>query len=300
MLIFDAHNDLASVLYKKNASLFKNNFHIDLERLLSIEEYKVALCCAIFVNPMLKEQFNKRFCEILDYFTTQINQNHDKIGLLEFDKKVCVIYSVEGGEVFEGNLENLDSFYKKGLRVASLTWNYTNELSGGCLEPKIGLTNLGKRFLEKMSRLNMILDVSHISDRAFEQICSLYKGKMIASHSNARAICDNIRNLTNRQLYMIKQKKGIVGINLYPPLVGNMNKCKIDDVIMHIEHIAGLIGVEHVGFGFDFDGVDYLPEGIRGVEDVNKIIDYLLRLNYSYKDVEKIAGENFYKMITNV
>jgi membrane dipeptidase len=296
MVIFDAHNDLPSSIYRTKESFFSNTHHIDLLRMKQSLNHSFVLCCALFMNERKVKNLFLQGLNILDYFTAHLMRYQNEVGILTFQKPVSIIFSIEGGSVFEGKLKNLDVFYEKGVRLVSLTWNYSNQLAGGCLDPSVGVSPLGRKFLKRMEEKSVILDLSHVSDQSFDEICSFYKGKVIASHSNVRQLCPHRRNLTDQQMLKIQQRFGVIGINLYPKFLGNKKKVTLDDVIMHIEYIASLIGISGVGFGFDFEGVDELPKGIRGIQDVEKIINRLLQLNYAYEEVEKIAGKNFMRV----
>lgn len=300
MILFDAHNDLPSKLYASNQAFHDNSHHIDLQRLKQLSEYSFVLCCAIFINERKEKNPFSEGLNVLNAFMQHLHIHSQSVALNSLQKPVAILLSIEGGGVFESNLHNLDLFYQKGVRLVSLTWNDSNALSGGCTEPNKGLTRLGRKFLQKIEEKSIVLDVSHISDRAFDEIFSSFGGKVIASHSNVRNLCHHYRNLTNEQLKKIQKKSGVVGINLYPKFLGNKPQVGIDDVIMHIEYVASMIGIDRVGFGFDFDGVDELPVGIHGIQDVGKIINRLLQLNYSNDEVTKIAGKNSLEIFKDI
>ena len=109
-----------------------------------------------------------------------------------------------------------------------------------------------------------------------------------------------IRNLNDDQIIAIKENGGVIGINLYPDFLNNSGEAELKDVINHIEYISGLIGIEHIGLGADFDGIEKLPLGIGGVQDIYKIFNELEKLNYSSQNIEKIAGGNFLRLIKNI
>ncbi|MCC8169760.1 MAG: dipeptidase, partial [Oscillospiraceae bacterium] len=112
-------------------------------------------------------------------------------------------------------------------------------------------------------------------------------------HSNSRRICSHRRNLSDRQFKIICASGGCVGINFYPKFLSDDGNAGIDDIVKHIEHFMALGGENHIGIGADFDGVDYLPNGIRGCEDTYKVFERLLQLNYKEEQVEKISHKNF-------
>jgi len=209
------------------------------------------------------------------------------------EKKTAAILSIEGGEALEGNIENLDYFYGLGVRLITLTWNHENELGGGSMSGYTeGLKPFGKEVVQKMQDMDMIVDVSHLNENGFWDVIEISKKPITASHSNSKKICGHPRNLTDEQFLAIKNTGGVVGINLYSQFLSPKG-ATIDDIVKHIEHFCSLGGENHVGMGADFDGVDELPKDIAGIEDVDKIFEYLLKLNYKEEVVRKIAGENY-------
>jgi membrane dipeptidase len=163
-----------------------------------------------------------------------------------------------------------------------------------------GLTPFGKKVVEEMNSLGMLVDVSHISEKGFWDVLELTRSPIIASHSNAQSICSHVRNLTDEQIKAIGKNGGVMGINFYPAFLNDSKKASVTDIVNHIEHMASLVGCDYIGIGADFDGVEALPEGINGLQDVEKVINTLLKLNYSQEWVEKIAGLNFLRVIKSV
>ena len=146
----------------------------------------------------------------------------------------------------------------------------------------------------------MLVDVSHLSEQSFWDVSDLCKGPFIASHSNSKAICSHRRNLTDDQILAINKSGGTIGINLCPDFLANSGKANISDIIRHIEYIASLAGIDCIALGSDFDGIHDLPEGIKGVQDIRKIFEALLRLNYTEETLAKIAGENIIRIVKEV
>lgn len=310
MLIVDAHCDTLIRKYDQENDLFKNNFHLDIERMLKLGNY--AQFFAAFVSPSYSQAYAlRRAIQIIDNFNRQVCLYKDSIThCCDFNSiqtalkegKVAAILSIEGGDALQGDLATLRVFYKLGVRSMGLTWNYRNEIADGVEDGLTGggLTPFGREVISEMNSLGMIIDVSHISERGFWDVIELSKTPIIASHSNAKEICNHIRNLTNEQIIAIKKNGGVIGINFYPLFLNNTGDASIDDIIRHIEHISSLVGCDHIGIGSDFDGIEYTPSGINGVQDVEKIFDELLKKNYSEDDVKKIAGSNFMRIIRQI
>jgi len=309
VLIIDAHCDTALSAYEQSAEIYRNNFQLDIERLLKSGE-RVQFFAA-FADPSLyKNNSLTRVLAIID----KVYQAHEQykaqfsvctstqqIGQALKKGRVAAILSVEGGECLNGELSVLRQLYRLGVRSMLLTWNYRNLLADGAeVLNGAGLTAFGKEVVSEMNRLGMIIDVSHLCEASFHDVISLTTKPVIASHSNARAVCDHCRNLYDAQLLDIKANGGVVGINFYPQFLNQSGKASIDDVVRHIEHICSLTGEDHIGIGSDYDGIECTPEGLEGTQCLPALFDRLAQLNYSTRLIEKIAGLNFMRVIKQI
>jgi membrane dipeptidase len=159
----------------------------------------------------------------------------------------------------------LPFLYNEGVRITTLTWNYPNVLGHPCVPPKenkLGLTPLGFDFIAEAERLGILLDVSHLSDTGFFQLAAHTKRPFLASHSNARAVCNVPRNLTDRQLRLLADRGGIVGVNLHLPFLGVSSQHPEDILsafVRHVLHIRRVAGSDTPAFGSDFDGIPANP-----------------------------------------
>lgn len=275
--IFDAHCDTLCLLNDLGASFEKNNFHIDRRRMEQYDRYTQVFAC--FIDPVYKNSAMERFIELSDTFYSQ---------------NIGGILSIEGGEMIT-SLKVLRSLARQGVRIAALTWNSSNHIASGVLEPdkNRGLTEFGKTVVREMNRINMLIDYSHLNDKSFFDIANISNAPIIATHSNSRAVCGHPRNLTDEQFKLIVKTGGCAGINFYPLFLNDSGHAGIDDIVKHIEHFMSLGGERNIGIGADFDGVDYLPEGIRGCGEVYKVLDRLLELNYTEEQVNNISHGNF-------
>jgi membrane dipeptidase len=216
--------------------------------------------------------------------------------------KIGVIYGLEGLSYIESDLGLLEWLYEQGARHASLTWNEENALATGAKGTSTrGLTTLGKEAVKKMEKLKMLLDVSHLNEKTFWDVAKIQTLPMMASHSNARALCDHPRNLTDDQLKLIRDLGGVVGINSYPGFVSD--KGDLASLVNHTEYLVEKIGIDHVGCGFDF--CDYLKEDgvgdvLKNLEDTSKVpnlFSILREKGYEHDALEKIAHKNFERLL---
>lgn len=288
--VFDTHCDTLCKILDEGADFLNNSCEIDLERMRRYRSYTQVMAC--FIAPEHKTRAKKRTLDLINTY----HRVTDNIDL----KNVKTILSIEGGEGID-SIRTLDKFYALGVRMAALTWNFKNHIAGGAYDKDAGLTDFGADVVKRMNKLGMFIDVSHLNDRSFYDIVEITKMPIIASHSCSRRECDHIRNLTDDMFNIIVKSGGCVGINLYPVFLTKSHTAAIDDVIRHIEHFMSLGGENNIGIGSDFDGTDgVMPTGISGCEDLHKIFDRLLQLNYGEELVEKISHRNFAKIFEKI
>ncbi len=172
------------------------------------------------------------------------------------EDRIALLLTMEGAEPLGDDLHLLHIFHELGLRAISLTHARENAAAAGGIfaasgSPATGLTSFGRELVQECQRLGILLDLAHINPAGFEEICALTNGPLIVSHSNARRYYDMERNISDAQIRMIGARGGVIGINaiLVSP---EKAEATLDRYVDHIEHVAGLIGIESVGIGFDF------------------------------------------------
>ena len=317
MKIFDGHMDIWCDVAEKRKKGYDNivkNFH--LERLK-----KGGVFGGIFAswleNNIPLENEEKEFIYMLNSVSHEINSNSEIFNIIKSKKdlekefpedKLTVLMGVEGLRAIGENLDWLDTLYNLGYRHATLTWNEKNLLAcGACGSSCDGLTETGKKAVRKMNELGMIVDVSHTSEQTFWDIVKICNKPIIASHSNARSLCDVPRNLTDEQIKAVAKLNGVIGINAYIGFIKDnllSSKATLEDLANHIDYIVNLVGIDYVGFGFDF--CEYLSEELKdsnpqNLEDASKcqaMIEELRKRGYSEIDIEKIAYKNFLRVIS--
>lgn len=302
--IVDGHCDTLVKACDRNKKLLKNDLHIDFERL---KKYNSPL--QFFAIWLEKKHFNNAFNKTLEYisfFENELDDNSNLVSkVLCFDDilknknagKISALISIEGGEAIEGSLEKLNTLYEKGIRAMTLTWNYRNQIADGSgVEEPVGLTDFGREAINEMERLGMIVDVSHLADKSFWDVCEAAKKPFIATHSNARAICSAKRNLTDEQIKAIADRGGVMGLNMYNTFIVDEGYSTSEDVLRHIRHIINVGGEDVLGLGCDFDGINSMPEGYTGVESLQRLLE-LISDEFGYKIAEKIAEKNFMRIL---
>ena len=210
------------------------------------------------------------------------------------------IFSIEGGDLFEciEQGEKRIAYLKdRGFSFYSLIYNHTNRFgSGARSEDDMGLTALGKEAVSLLEYNRIFPDVSHASYKATNDILDVAKGPVCATHSNALSLMPNTRNLCDEHLKRIAESGGLIGINLYPPFLGQ-GRVDRQDIIRHISYIINLCCEDAVAFGSDFDGVDYLPSGIENLLSMEQLLNDLKQFGYSEAVLEKLFYENIYNFL---
>ena len=309
--LFDAHCDTITALAFKEQGLLKNRLHLDLGRAAGYSPY--AQFFAIWCDSMGKDtlsMFEAMRGHFAD-FQRELDKNQDKITLCRTAQdakdaaqsgKAAAFFSLEGCEQLGGDVLLLRAAYDElALRMVTLTWNYENSLSGSNADGESrGLSESGRAFVRECERLGVIVDVSHLSDPGFRDVAEILDGPFVASHSNSRAHFPSRRNLTDEQFLELCRHGGVAGINLYAGFISGRRPCPLLDLTAHIEHFCALGGEKSVALGCDLDGCDTLPEGIGGIEDVHRLYDALLRLNYPEDTLRGIFYNNMMRVVEKV
>jgi membrane dipeptidase len=354
-ILVDTHNDAVTACIEKKVSFDQDLTginHSDLKRFkeggLDYQLFSI-WCDGEKVNPYA---WAMREMDTIDAVAAR---NPDKMVIAKDWKtinaalkagKIIAQYGVEGGHMIEDDINRLDTFYNRGVRYMTLTWNnspswassHTAEKDPTYTGPK-GLTSFGKTIIGRMNQLGMIVDVSHIGETTFWDAINTTTKPVIASHSNAYSICPVTRNLKDEQIKAIGKNGGVICLNFFSGFVDSnfskkdmafrkahsaeidsllatgiqreyaftmiSDKYKIESeaikptieqLMQHFDHIVNLIGVDHVGIGSDFDGINSAPQGLSTVLDYPNFTKALIARGYSNKDIKKVLGGNFLRV----
>ena len=216
--------------------------------------------------------------------------------------QIYAFLGVEGLAPLGADLTGLDHLAAAGVRTAMLTWNEANLLAAGAGAPDTGLTELGRQAVRRMEDLGMVPDVSHLGERSFRDLLDAAEGPVIASHSNCRALCDVRRNLTDEQLRAIRDRGGVVGLNSYHGFVhADREQQTVETLARHAAHMIQVMGVEHVGCGFDFCHFmgpgNESAEGLEDAGQVRNLLACLERMGLTERERELIARGNFLRLL---
>ncbi len=294
MKFFDLHCDTIGECSNNNFSLRNNKLHIDLERAKDFESYTQVF--AIWISDELRnalavEYFNKA----VDYFYKEIEKNKDLISVYGDNKKTPIkaILAVEGASACGGTIEGLHHLYDKGVRLITLTWNAKNEIGSGAFSEG-GLTPFGEEFIKVAESLGITLDVSHLNRQSFYEFAEISRKPFIASHSNANIVKNefaNKRNLDKEQIEIIKERNGLIGLNLCRDFIEDENAEGIDALQRQIEHFLSLGCENIIAFGSDFDGCP-VHNDLDGIEKIPSVYNSLKEKGISENILKKLFFEN--------
>lgn len=312
--VIDAHCDTLTVLKRQKRHLknLSETGHLDLPRLIKGGvNVQFFASFVSYVSPDVKTGNPlKRALEIFDIFYREMETaadiaepafSYNDIERIMAGKKVAALLAVEGGEALAGSIEVLRMFYRLGVRCITLTWNDRNELADGSSEHGTGggLTSFGANVVKEMSRLGMLVDVSHLSPRGFWDVLGISEKPVIASHSNSRSVCDHPRNLDDDQIKALAARGGVMGLCFYPNFVAE-TKPSLDALLDHAVHVAGLAGVDSLGLGSDFDGIDCTLPELTDVTCLPLVTEGLLNRGFSRTEVQKVLGGNYLRVLNQV
>ncbi len=280
--------------------------------------------------------------------TLEMASTADDVVRIHGKKKIAILMGVEGGHMIEDDLYVLDTYYRLGARYMTLTHTAnTNWADSSGDKPRWnGLTDFGRKVVERMNRLGMMVDISHVSDKTFYDALEASRAPVIASHSSCRALCSATRNMTDDMLRALGKNGGVIDINFYSAFLDEPYReahSKIEKeveaelqaararlaregkrlsyaaetrirqqfeprlptpsltrVADHIDHAAQIAGVDHVGLGSDFDGIDSPPRGLEDVSKLPALVRELARRGYSEDDLVKILGGNLLRVMRQV
>lgn len=257
---------------------------------------------AIFIEPDIpSDQKWQHALEQVDLFYTEILAKNPEIVHIKKWRQIHnlkageigAVLTLEGADAFGSDMSKLRHLYRLGVLSVGLTWNNANLCADGAGEPRgAGLTLLGKEIVKLNNENYIFTDVSHLSERGFWDVMEL-ADYPLASHSNARSLCDHPRNLTDEQVSSMFNHNGLIHLVFNPPfIIQDSEQTTIADLIKHIDHLCFLGGVNQIGFGSDFDGISCFVKELEHAGQYQNLINELLKF-YTEDEVKGFAYQNF-------
>lgn len=223
------------------------------------------------------------------------------------NKKVITgLATVEEGGILNGKIERVEGLYRQGIRLITLTWNFENCLGFPNNQKESimnkGLKPFGIEVVEKMNELGMLVDVSHLSEGGFWDCIKYSKAPIVASHSNAKALCSHPRNLTDDMLRALAENGGVTGLNFYPAFLVENGLASNEDIAKHALHMINVAGEDIVAIGTDFDGYDGEAEDgyIEHIGEMDKVWDAFKKVGITERQIDKIQFGNAWRVMNEV
>jgi membrane dipeptidase len=224
------------------------------------------------------------------------------------DGEVTAIVHMEGAEAIAEDLSNLEAWYERGLRSLGLVWSRPNAFAEGvpfCFpaspDTGPGLTAAGRELVRACNRLGILVDLSHLNERGFWDVAGLSDAPLVATHSNAHALCPSTRNLTDAQLDAIRDSGGVVGVNFAVTFLREdgrqaPDETGVEEIVRHVDYLAERMGIDHVAFGSDFDGA-IVPTELDGLAGLPRLVDALHVSGRDEESVAKITHGNWLRVL---
>jgi membrane dipeptidase len=305
-IVFDAHCDTILSVIDGERSLGEKSEkgHIDIPRLKS--GGVKAQVFAVFVRPEWYHDAVHSIMKGISIFKKQIEQNSEDVCFAgaagDIKKaaengKIAALLSIEGGEALQGDIHMLKIYRELGVSSLVLTWNHRNAIADGAQDLRSGggLSDFGVEVVKEMERLDMVVDIAHISPKGFWDVLDVAQKPFIISHSLPRKFMDIPRNLDDGQIKAVAEKGGVIGATFYFSSYGGQQG-SIENILDVIDYFVNIAGVEHVGIGSDFDGYDGNVNGLESCEKMINLTRGLVYRGYSDEDIAKILGKNFIRV----
>ena len=357
-ILIDTHADTPQMMLDENYDVAQP----DSPFMISIPKMRQGHLGAEFFSIWVdvtwpKQDLIHRALDLVDVVYEQVGRHAEVLGMattadeivrLHLQGKFAILMGVEGGHIIQDDLRALDIYYRLGVRYMTLTHTANTGWadSSGDQAKWNGLTDFGKQVVERMNRLGMMVDISHVSDKTFYDTLAVTKAPVIASHSSCRALCDVPRNMTDDMIRALAKNGGVMDINFYSGFLSQayadaykkiekhleaelaaararsasqgkrlpyLEAMKIEQSLLkdlpvpsyaaiadHIDHAVQVGGIEHVGLGSDFDGIDSAPKGMEDVSKLPDLVRELARRGYGEQDLKKILGGNLLRVMRQV
>ncbi len=309
--LIDMHCDTLTESEERGEGLRDNGLHLSFTKMR--EGNYLLQCFAIFLDRVKTARLWDICLHFVDRFDRAMAENADLIApvtdaaqIAENEKRgqMSALLTVEDGSMIEGRLENLQTLFDRGVRLMTLTWNYENEIGfpndvmRSDPRPDVvhGLKPFGFAVVEKMQSLGMLVDVSHLGDAGFYDVMDAAEKPVVASHSNARAVCGVPRNMTDDMIRKLRDNGGVMGLNYCPAFVSDKpRENQIPALVRHLRHIVRVGGIETAAIGGDFDGIP-TPVGMSDCTKTHLLCQALRDEGFSQDDIDLIFYKNFLRV----
>ncbi len=330
--LIDMHCDTVSELQRRGEkeTIFENHLCMNMEGMKHAKTMVQFFACFVdgreyeerrsdrgVINRQIgSTSWNQAYGAVLDMIERIHKEENDRLHLAGSYEEIqensrqdviSAVATVEEGGVLNGDAQRLKELYEKGIRLMTLTWNYENCLgypnSRDASVMGRGLKKFGLETVDEMNRLGMLVDVSHLSDGGFWDCIRRSSAPVVASHSNARALCDCPRNLTDEMLKALGKKGGVAGLNFYPAfLQKGETDVTVQDIARHAAHMIRAAGEDVPAIGTDFDGFEVTGASgyLSGPGEMEQVWEAMKKEGITERQIDKIAYENALRVLKDV
>lgn len=299
MIYGDLHCDTLWRCFERRVDLSDPSLHLQKDPPFShLQTY------AIYIPDTVDDPY--RYFRAVYAYAEEMMHRHPEMVLCKSAKEIDrafeagkkpYLLSVEGGGFFGANTEKnrrtAKELREKGIAFLSLCYNRGNGLAGGILDPNRGLSSLGKEVALLLREEGISLDLSHLNHRSADALLDLLPDGVVATHSNSFSLVPHPRNLTDDQIRALIEKKGLIGINFYPPFLSSEEEASVEDVLLHIRYMERLGGRDVIAFGSDFDGIDRTPKGLENLGAVPALAERVGNSAYLYGNLKRYLDRHF-------
>ena len=277
MKFFDLHCDTAYLCYDKSLNFSDDTLAVTPQKAEKFDEWHQ--CFAIFIKDGIKNPF--------EYYKKSINNFKNE--LKNKPSNLTPIFTVEGGLLIEDDLNRIEALYNDGIKALTLTWNGENQIAGGA-DTDAQLKDFGKDVIKELNRFNIATDLSHLNKKSYYSALEIAK-KPIVTHACLETVNNHRRNIDNKQLELLVEKKGVLGLCFYPMFLGNGDV--FESIYKNVFQILDLGYENYLSIGSDFDGAD-MDDKLYDISAVPKLYQYLLSRGIDNNILKKIFFENAY------
>ena len=240
-------------------------------------------------------------------------KDYQSVEDIQKQNKIALAFDLEGSVMLNDNPNRVDLFYDLGVRQMHLAYNKNNSIAGGCMDTPQGITELGSKVIERMNKVGMVLDLSHMGKRATMEAMEMCQKPPVFSHSNALGLCEHPRNIDDEQAKKCAELGGVIGVNGIGKFLNGKADCATSKICDHIDYFVQLVDDNHVGVGLDYvvdkteliEFIEQNPDSFKGPINKSMVLSFagpsfwqevdgeLAQRGYSVESISKILGNNF-------
>ena len=308
MTILDAHCDAPSqMLRQRDYTIDNPGVQVDFPKM--VKGGVDASFFALYIPAELDEaKAREHAFAMLEAMDAQVARASDVVAYARNASEVAankakglvsILIGLENASPIGHDIGVLEELAARGVRYVTLTHSADNQICDSCTGKGRwgGLSPFGREFVRELNRLNVLVDVAHCADSTVREVLEVSEKPVVYTHGCCRALHSHPRNLPDELLKGIAQRGGVVGMSIYPDFLSDSGSPGVGKVVDHIEHAIDVCGIDHVGLGTDYDGIDYTAQGLEDISKFRLILDVLHGRGYTQAEVSKVAGENFLNLL---